>query len=835
MSVIQDLRFGVRTLRRQWSLLAVAALSLGLGIGLNVAIFGLIYALLLRPPAVQAPDELVNIYNYKEGTSDLNTNSYQDYLDLREAADSFSDVVGHSMALANLEIDEQPTLQVGNLVTEGYFDMLGVRAHLGRTFVAEEHQAIGDVPVLMLEHGFWQSTYEADPEIVGKTVRLGGVDFEVVGVTPPGFTGLIRGLQPTFFTPAMMLQKATPMGEIATEGRSNGLDEIQWRGYRFLTLVGRLRDGVQLEEAAAEVETLTTNLAAAYPDSNSSRRSRVIPSSQVRFDPDFDGVFVPGAGVVLALVALVLLVACANLANMLLARANGRQREIAVRLSLGAGRGQLVRQLLTESVLLSLLGGVFGIAVAIVALKALSTLSLGLPIQPVLDLRLDAPILGYALATSLAAGLVFGLVPALQSARSSVLTGLKSADGGSSVQSGSWLGRVLQPGPVLVVVQVALSLVLLVGAGLLQRSASVGRALDLGFDAERLGVLTVDLGNLAGDAGFDRETLRAKWEAVVTSIGDLPEVEAVGTATRMPLTINVHTSDFFMPGVRETRAEPSLPLNVTRTTQGYFHALDLDLLQGRLYGATDTADTPLVAVVTQSMVDRFWPGESGLGKRFRVSAPDTDEIEVVGVVSNYKVITPGEGPTPMVHFSANQGVGSYGNVVYRSRGRAADDLQKVRQRLLAVEPNAFLMDATTMAEMRDTMLLPVRAGGVLVSGLSVLALVLATVGLSGLIAFWVSQRVRDLGIRMALGASRGVVLRTVLLRSLVLVGIGAAIGLALSVLLARTLRTVLLVPGIDPASFTIAVVVLVAAATLASLGPANRAASVDPMKVLRDS
>ena len=434
----------------------------------------------------------------------------------------------------------------------------------------------------------------------------------------------------------------------------------------------------------------------------------------------------------------------------------------------------------------------------------------------------------FTLTLALATGLLFGLVPALQSSKTDLVSSLKS-EGAVAERVRGPLGRVLQPGGLLVVAQVALSMVLVAGASLLLHSLSAARSVDLGFQAERIGVLMADLSSL----GVENVEAEVRWRRLQQRVGALPGVEATAVATRMPLGINIHQSDFFIPGHRESRSEPPLSLDVTHAGADYFGTLGIERIEGRLFDDRDRPDTPRVAVITRAMQRRFWPGESAIGERFRVGTVDSPEVEVV--VEDYKVRTPGEAPRPMVHFAFSQGPQTYGHLIFRSVGPAPAALEAAVREVRAAEPDLFLMDTATMGEMRDLMLIPLSAGGVLVGGLSLLALLLAGVGLSGLIAYGVGLRRREIGIRMALGADRRSVLAGVLARSFTLVGIGAVLGLGGSLALGQMLRQVLYVPAVDPLSLAVAVVAVGATGLAASVLPARRATGVDPLVALRQS
>ncbi|HUF75001.1 MAG TPA: ABC transporter permease, partial [Longimicrobiales bacterium] len=791
----QNLKFGIRLLRKSPGLLAVAALSLGLGIGVNTTVFSLVHAVLYRMPEVDSPAELVNLYTRREGTEGFSTSSGADWADLRERTRALEELAGYSWAILNVELEGKPTLEVGSLVTAGYFEMLGVQPTLGRTFLPEEERA-GGPPAVVLTHRFWRRALQERPDVVGETLRIGGTEFLVAGVLPRGFNGLLRGLEAELFVPASQIKLVEPAGEIWTQGRrTEGLDRFQWRGFRFLTLTGRLREGVSAGKARAEVETLMANLATEHPDSNERLSGTVLPTAKVRLNPQIDGTLIPGATLVLVMAGLVLLVACANLANMLLARATSRRREIGVRLALGATRRQLISQLLLESSLLAAVGVASGLVVAAIGMRLLTLVRLDLPISPTLELHLDPPVMLFALASATVTGLFCGLAPAIEASRTDLVPALK-AEAGSDVAPAAKRWRP-SLGSTLVVAQVAFSLILVVGASLLTRSVSAARSTDLGFEAKPLGVLTLDLDTLK----LGPDVARGRIDQLVARVEALPGVAAAGVATRAVLGLNMWNGDFYIPGFRESADDPPIALEVTHVDPGYFDTMGLELLEGRLFDERDRSDTPRVAVVTEAMARRFWPREGALGRRFRVSQPDAPEVEIVGVVRDYTVISPSESPRPFVHVAWSQNGSQSGLLVFRTTsGPAANLLDSVYREVQRAEPEAFIADSTTFERMRDTILLPVRAGGAVFACMGGLALILAGTGLAGLIAYRVSQRTREIGLRMALGAGQRNIVQRVLGQTLTLVAIGTVIGLAGVFVLGSVLQSVLYVSEWDPLS-----------------------------------
>jgi putative ABC transport system permease protein len=815
--------FGLRMLRKNSLLLVVASLSLGLGIGLNTTVFSAVHAALFRAPSIERADDLVNVYSVKAGVSDLNPISYADFVDMRAQLRSFDALVAHALALINYEREGLPTLQFGAMVSSGYFELLETRPGDGRLF--QDSDFTTDAPVAVVSHRFFQSELGGDPAAVGKPVRLGRRVFDLIGVLPENFTGFTRGIAPDIFVPITAAAEFQPMGENVADGVPNGRSIVDWRGMRFLTVTGRLTPTATLAQAEAEANGLATALAADFPESNLARSVTLREAKRVRLDPEIDGVLLPIALLLLALVGLVLVVACANVANLLLAKAQSRGAELALRAALGASRRQIVTQLLVESALYGLICGAVGLGVAALAIELLSLVRFDLPFQPQIALRLDAPVLLFTFVMSLATSVLFGLIPARHAGRLALVPLLRSAGGATAAGTRRWF----HPANLLVVGQVAVSLLLVVVAGLMFRSVDAARGVDVGFEVERLGSVFVQL----PDGEQTPTELQTAWDRVEQRIENVPGIDGVALATRMPLGPNLVANDFFIPGHRETEADPPLSLDTTTVDEDYFATLELELVKGRLIDTRDALGTPPVAVVTEAMERRFWPGDSALGKRIRVASSASPQIEIVGVVRDYKIRTPGESPRAMVHFAWRQRPRNAVALAYRSTGPAENTLEQVVAAARAEVPDLLVVQSTTMSRMRELLLLPLTAGSFAAAGLGALALFLAVLGLSGLVAYWVNRRAREIALRMALGAKRASVLRLVAGRTFVMIALGAVLGGTAAVVLGQLLAPALYVPGFDPASLAVGVAVLLLAGIVACVVPARRATSIDPMSVLR--
>ena len=533
----------------------------------------------------------------------------------------------------------------------------------------------------------------------------------------------------------------------------------------------------------------------------------------------------PIAALLLSVVGIVLLVACANVANMLLARAATRQREIAVRLAIGASRGRLVRQLLAESLLLSGLGGLMGLLLAGWTNRLLLAYRPEIPIRLTLDLGIDLRVLVFTISLSLLTGLIFGLAPALKASRPDLVSALKETASDRKIAGRFALGNLL------VVGQVALSLVLMIGAGLLVRSLSAARAADVGFQPERLGIVTLELEM----NGYEDEGGKAFYRQAVERVRSLPGVESATLATRLPFSLNVFNNNIYVDGHELTPDESSpFAVDVTFVGDDYFRTMGIPLLEGRGFRESNTKDSAGVIVVNETLARRFWPDESAIGKHIRTRGLDGPRYEIVGVSRAHQVRTVGEMPRPYLHFARSQSYNPYASILFRTSGEPAVLLEPVRRELLAMDPDLVFLESTSMSDQLAVTLYPVRMGTNLLGGFSFLAILLAAIGLYGLIAYWVSQRTREMGIRIALGAETGRVTGLVLRQGMTLAGIGVVLGLAGAIALSRVLSGVLYtVRPVDPLTFVVSALILLAVALLASAIPAQRAARVDPMVALR--
>jgi macrolide transport system ATP-binding/permease protein len=838
-TLLKDVRYAARVLWKSPGFTLVAVVTLALGIGANTAIFSFVDAVLLRPLPVREPERLVYVFGGSR-TNPYNVSSYPDYLDYRDRNHVFSDLIAYSSITLSLNDNERADAASGLIVTGNYFDALGVRAQVGRTFLPEEDTTPGGHPVAVISHALWQGRFAADPHIAGRQLLLNGQPFIIVGVAPAGFNGAETGQTNDIYVP-MAMQAVVRPPRAGYSGEMNP-DLLSKRGPRWLDMVGRLKDGVTVAQAQAELSTLAAQLAASYPDTNQEQTATVSPVS--KGDPTERGTLLSVAGLLLGVVGLVLLIACANVANLLLARAASRRKEISIRLALGASRGRLIRQLLAESVLLALAGGACGLLLAFWLVGVMRAYSPPANFFPVaFDFSLDRSVLGFTLLLSVLTGLVFGIAPALQASKPDLVAALK--DEAALVGGATGRGaRRFTLGNLLVVAQVALSLVLLVSAGLFLRSLQRAQSINPGFDAEHVLTMPLNVNLLRYTKAQGQEFYRQVLERVAA----LPGVQSATLTRTPPLSGASRQSTVTVAGQESSdRASTSestggggddLADNVTLTSPvalNYFRTLGIPLLRGRDFNAQDSEGAPGVAIVNETFARRYFPNQDPVGRRVSLGGAKGPWLEVVGLARDSKYVTLGEAPAPFLYQPLAQHHETGMVLLVRTTGVAPSSLvPSVRREVQAVERNLPLTNARTMTELLGASLFPARAGAALLGAFGLLALVLASVGLYGVMSYSVSRRTREIGIRMALGARSGDVLRLVLGESMTLVAVGMLLGLVAAFAATRLLSGFLYgVSPTDPAAFVGILLLLALVALAASLIPARRAAHVDPLVAFR--
>ncbi len=817
MSLLQDVRYGLRMLARSPGFTAVAVVSLALGVGVNTAVFSLFNAVLIRPVAVVADQSRLVWLRAPS--------SYPDYQDYREQARSFD---GMAAATGTREFSltrgGEPELVRGEFVTANYFGVLGVTAGAGRTFTEEEGRAPSTVVVLA--HTLWRTRFGADPSIVGRQITLNGLGFTVVGVAPERFKGTEVGLNRELWVPLSTKPLLNPPEAGRFDDGGDGVDILRRRNSHWLAVFARLKGGVTREQAGAELSGIARRVAEANGESASEealRRVQLLTMSG-GMDPSDREQALPVAGVVMGIVGLVLLVACANIGGLLLARAASRRRETAVRRALGAGPARLVRQWLTESILLGVVGGVFGLLLAMWVNDLIVSYASGTPLAS-LDLGLDYRVLGFTLLVSVGAGIVFGLAPALQASRLDIVTALKTED--ALARAGSRRSRLRA---AFVAAQVTLSVVLLVCAGLFIRSLQSAHSIDPGFRVERALTVPVDLGLLR----YEAEAGRAFYRELLARVEAQPGVERASLVRFAQLGSSFAQGQVFAEGRDAGEGGEGTSTGSNVVGPRYFQTMGTSLVRGRDFNDADRMGAPAVAVVNETLAARLWPGEDALGKRLSFDGPKGPFLEVVGVARDGKYRSLGDRSRPYFYRPLMQTYDPRMTLVVRTSGEPAALAGSVREQLRALDPNLPVAEMRTLEEQFDTSLLPARIAAWTLGGFGLLALCLAAIGIYGVVSYSVAQRTREIGVRMALGAGRGDVLRLVMGEGLSVVGLGMAAGLLLAFAATRVLGGFLYgVGATDPVTFAGVPLLLGTIALAAGYLPARRATKVDPMVALR--
>jgi predicted permease len=802
-----DLRYSLRMLRKNPGVTAAAVLSLALGIGANATIFTWVRAVLLDPlPGVSEPGRMYVLAPSARDGSERSL-SYPNYRDLRDRATTF-EVVGQEEAFVTVGDGVRVERAWAMLVTGNYFDAVRIRPALGRTFVPAEDRTPGAAPVVVLSHRFWQRRFGGSPAIVGQPIEVNDRPYTVIGVAPEAFLGTALGLAVDAWIPMMQQPELQASGS-----------RLELRGHSWMQALVRLRDGTTIDQARAELEAIRAQLEKEHP-TNDGWRLALVPTAESPWGaPSGLG---PVLFVLAGVVAVLLTIACANVANLMLSKAIDRRREIAVRLSLGATRGRIVRQLLAESVLLAGLGGVAGVVVAFWSAGLLMSFvpPVDLPIE--FGLRVDGSVLLFTTGVSLAAGLLFGLVPALHASGGHLTPALREESGRTS--SGGLRARLRN---TLVVAQVALCLVLLVGAGLFLQSLRRAQRLDPGFDPSNLALTAFDV----FPAGYDTVRGTAFRQQVLERVRALPGTEHAALATNVPLSFTGRSSTGVEIEGYQPRKDEEVTIVYNEVSDGYFDTMRIPIVRGRPFTPRDAADAPRVLIVNETMARRYWGDGNPVGRFVRIGRERT---QVVGVARDGKYRSFSERPMPYMYFPLAQSQRSAAVLHVRTGGSPDAVFGPVRGILRELDPDVPLFGAMTMRESLEQAMFAQRVGATLLSIFGALALTLAAVGLYSVMAYMVTQRTREMGIRLALGASPGQLRRMVVAGGMKVAAVGLAIGAAGALGVSRLLVSLLNgVSPTDPLTFGLVPVALAAVAFVAVLVPARRASAVDPIVALR--
>ncbi len=812
-SIASDLRLSARRALKRPGFTIVALLSLTLGIGANTAVFSLVNAILLRHAPIPHSEQIAEVFQ-KQTDFAYAPFSYPDYVDFRRAtAGTFTQISMSMFTVAAHDLGDHVESLMGEMVNGDYFPLLGLRPAAGRLLGPQDDITPGAHPVVVLSHDYWQRAFASDPSAVGRTMRLSGREYTIVGVAPASYTGIVNGIAPAVFVPVQMINQLQPDTRDQFVQRSNHSGFIK----------ARLAPGASMVQAKEVAARFTADMLKKYPANwPTGTALTVIPMDKVAVNPLIDPIVVPAAAALMVVVGLVLLVACANLASFLLAQARDRRKEVAIRLAIGAKRSVLVRQFLVESLLLSATGGLLGVIVSGVALRAVLHADLPLPLPITLDVSLDWRVLSFAIAASAIAGVLFGLLPALQATRATVVETIKheNADGGPT--------RRFTVRNVLVVGQVAVSLTLLITASLFLRSLQARATVNPGFGASPAGMLWMAI---PADR-YDSTKQRLLLADIERRMARIPGVVTVGAIDNMLLNVlSQQGKRIRVPGVTPPKGQDRFDVDFSAVDSGFFGAIGITIARGRGITATDALGAPRVAVINETMANRFWPGKEAVGQTF---STDSVTYQVVGVAHDTKVRTLGEDPRPFIFTSILQEFSMTSMLVARTSGDADRTATEMLATLRAVDPNLMAIQVKTMSRHLAAMLLPARLGAMAFMLFAALALALAVLGVYGVVGYAVSRRSREAGIRLAVGAQPRAIVRLLMREGVLLVSVGTGIGLLLGLGAAQVLRTLLYGVGAgDPVTFVVAPAVLLVVGALAAFLPARRAGRVDPASVLR--
>jgi predicted permease len=812
------MRYALRTLLKSPGFSAIAILSIALGVGLNTAMFSYVDAILLRPLPVPDSGRIVVVDSTAPGTR-LGGMSYPDYTDLRDRTQTLAALVCYELIPMGVSASREGAAQMnlGVIASGNYFSGLGIDIPVGRGFRADEDVTAGKDLVAVISHSFWEREFGSDPGAMGRKLRLNGADFTVIGVAPKGFLGPEAYVVSDVYVPMHAFPQALPnsTGQFLTA-----------RGNRELSLVGRLKPGVTSLQAHAELSTIARNLAQQYPDSNRNRTVTVLNYLTARFEQDpTDGTL---AIMLLAISGLVLLIACANVANLMLARGTARVKEIAIRMAIGSSRWQLVRQFLTESLLLALAGGTAGLAVAYAGVQFLSSVHLPSDFPLSFGVRMDARLLIFGFTVAIATGLLCGLLPALRFSRADLSSILKASDSGPG--KAFWRGR-LAGRNVLVTAQLSLSVVLLIVSAFFVRGFDAARRIDPGFRLDHTLFFTLD----PGMARYSEAKAREFYRKLEDRLREQTGIRDVAIGSSVPFSNSQNSRRVIVDGYQGRPGEDAPSAWSYIVDEHYFPLMETRIVRGRAFNERDTISSPRVAIVNETLAARAWPNRDPIGQRLRLDSSGP-LLEVAGVAKDGKYIYWAEPKQAAVWIPSAQEYNSQMKVLVRTEGDPAAMAAAVRENVRALDADMPVVNMNTMAGFfEQRAMLGPRLIAQMVTAIGLVGLLLAVIGLYGVVAYAVGRRTREIGIRMAIGARPVDVLGMVLNQGLVFIMIGIAVGLALAMSASRFLRN--FVVGVSPHDplILIGVPAILAAVMMAACWlPARRASRVDPITVLRE-
>ena len=811
----RDIRQGVRILVKNPVFTLAAAVSLGLAIGANSAIFSMFNSLLWRPLAVESPGRLATVYSRTGDAPFYDAFSWLDYRDYAGDQRVFDGVAAYTVAAFALGgTDVQNAMLYGEAVSGNYFQVVKPRLQLGRGFLPEEGQTAGRDPVVVLADRFWRRQFAADRSVIGRNITLNNIAFTVVGVAEPGFHGIYAiYFAPDVWVPVTMLPRMN-------QANATMLDD---RGNRTFRMMGRLRPDVTIDQAAAAMKTISRRLAATYPKTNKELDACVFAELNTRPEVEIAGGATTVALIFLAFTTLVLLIACANVANLLLSRAGARQKEIAMRLALGATRGRLIRQLLTESIILSLVAGAFGLVLGYLASRLMATVRVPTDLPLVFDFHTDLRVVLFTVGMSVLAGVVFGLIPALQASRNDLVTAMKATTAEPTRRRFS-----LSSG--LVVTQVAVSLALLVVAGLFLKSITGARTIDPGFRRDRLVLMSLNPGLI----GYDPARTATFYRVLRDRVKTLPGIESATLAHYVPLDFSSDGGDMVIEGRAAEPGRHSVQSLSSVVDADYFRTLGTRIVEGRAFDERDTATSRSVIIVNQTFARRYWPGQSPIGKRVRFDTQGAPWLHVVGVAVDGKYRQLVESQRDYFFVPYSQNLRPTMTLALLTKGDPAGAIASVRREVAHIDPDMPVFEVKTIDQFMERSYLAPRLSAMLIAPAGILALIIAAVGLYGVMAYSVSRRTRELGIRVAIGAAPGSIVALVMRQGLTLAAAGVVIGLALALAAGRVVSWLLFgVTPTDPGVLIGIPLLLTSVAALATYIPARRALNVDPLVALR--
>lgn len=820
-TILWDLRYGARMLRKNPGFTLIAVITLSLGIGANTAIFNIVNAVLLRPLAVDKPHQLVSLYTGDFSSGDYGTTSWPDLIDFRERNNTLSGLAAYSPSFVGISFNDTNHRVFCEMVSNNYFSLLGINFIHGRGFLAADDKVEGNSPFIVLSDALWKRSFNSDIGIIGQSVKINGKPFTVSGIAPPTFRGMMRGVATELWVPTTMRNVIDPKNKMLNE-----------RGHREANLIGRLKPTSTIEQAREDFSIISQQLYREWPEAWSnihkqSRKISVVSENESRIFPAARTPVVIFMTLLMTIVGIVLLITCVNIANMLMAKAISRKREIAVRLSIGASRFRLIRQLITESLLLSIMGGVGGILLSNWIIDLLLSFKPPVPIPLWIDLSADWKVFAFTFFITILTGIIFGTAPALASSRLDLISMLK---GDASV-----LGKLSTHNKLrnsLVVLQVAFSVVLFICAGLFLRSLNNVTSIDVGFESDNVLNMSVDLKS----HGYDNVRGQSFYDQSMERIRSLPGVISSSYTDELPLGIFSGSRRYMtIEGYKRHEGE-DLEIRSAYVSPDFFETMRIPILKGRAFNDGDKVGSQDVVIINESFAKRYWPGVNPLGKYVQVGGGDgVPKREVVGIAKDGKYMTLGESPTPYVYLNAAQSYREAATIIVRTQNKPEDYSQVIQNEIKSIDSSLPILDIKTMNQHMQYSMLPSRIAGNLLGGFGLLALILTISGIYGVTAYSVAQRNHELGVRIALGAKNADILKLVFIQGMKPVFIGVVIGLLAAFGLTRAFVSLLYgLSATDPVIFILITSLSLIIALFACWIPASRALKIDPMIALRD-